>query len=154
MKDSQFTIGLLESRRERQWSLAREHMKFFWLDQGIDIANLDPEPNKRDYSEFVAWRIKAEGLYLNICMPEYFNKIIERWESQGGRDKLLKHARKALKRFKKLYFGNDEKLCPTRLVRAFTMYNDAGVRVQVTCPEYCEVNMIGLYPLLFHTSIS
>ena len=34
------------------------------------------------------------------------------------------------------------------------MYNDAGVRVQVTSPEYCKVNMISLYRLLFHTSIS
>ena len=28
------------------------------------------------------------------------------------------------------------------MARAFTMYNDASVRVQVTSPEYCKVNMI------------
>ena len=59
-----------------------------------------------------------------------------------------------MKRFKKLFFANDEKICPTCLARAFSMYNDDGVRVSVTSPEYCKVNMIGLYRLLFHTSIS
>ena len=59
-------------------------MKFFRLDQGIDITKLDPESNKQDYSEFVARRILAEGNYLDIRMPDYFVKVIERWESQGG----------------------------------------------------------------------
>ena len=153
-KDSQFVAGSIEARRERQWSMALMHMKFYRIDQGINIATLDPEPNKNDHSLFVEQCIKADGLHLDIRTSGYFDKIIERWESQGRHDKLVKRARKVLKRFKKMHFGHNEKLRPTRLARAFSMYNDAGHRVQVTSPVYCKVNMIGLYCLLFHTLIS
>ena len=82
VKDSQFAAGSLEARWERQWSLARKHMKFFRLDQGIDITNLDPELNKRDYSEFVKRHIDADGNHLDIRMPGYFDKKVSRG---GGR---------------------------------------------------------------------
>ena len=70
-------------------------MKFYRIDQGIDIANLNSEANKRDHSIFVKQRIDADGGRLDICVPGYFDKSIERWKPQG-RDKLVKRATKAL----------------------------------------------------------
>ena len=54
-------------------------MKFYRIDQGINIANLNLKANKRDHSEFVKLCIDADGNHLDIRMPGYFEKV-----SRGG----------------------------------------------------------------------